>query len=103
MKIAQPVILKGLAVWIDLGVLKEEEMNVYKLLEVAEDVGTGARPVARTGDFRSILAICTSRLIRIIAVVEEAPAIVTAQEQQAEQMKVYWKARLTVSSTVCSV
>jgi anaphase-promoting complex subunit 2 len=36
--------LKALATWLDLGVLKEDTENSFRLLEVAEDPTPGARP-----------------------------------------------------------
>ena len=48
-------------------------MNVYKLLEIAEEAAAGSKPVPR------------------IASVEDAPPVLTVQQQQADQMKVYWK------------
>jgi anaphase-promoting complex subunit 2 len=38
--------LKALITWIDLGVLKEDEENTFRLLEVAEE----AAPPSRTGN-----------------------------------------------------
>ncbi|KAJ7028436.1 hypothetical protein C8F04DRAFT_1119316 [Mycena alexandri] len=62
--------LKALITWIDLGVLKEDEENTFRLLEVTEE----AAPAARTAP----TAI-------------EAPTVTAAQQQQAEQMRLYWK------------
>ncbi|KAF7348133.1 Anaphase-promoting complex subunit 2 [Mycena sanguinolenta] len=62
--------LKALITWIDLGVLKEDEENTFRLLEVAEEAG----PSSRTAP-----------------VVIEAPTVTAAQQQQADQMRVYWK------------
>ncbi|KAF8264772.1 ubiquitin-protein ligase [Lactarius quietus] len=62
--------LKALFAWVDRGVLREETEN-------AEDVGTA--PVGMT--------TAGSRL----ALTEEEPAVLTVQQQQAEQMKVFWK------------
>jgi hypothetical protein len=36
--------LKALVTWVDLGVLKEDTENSFRLLEVAEDVTPGAKP-----------------------------------------------------------
>jgi anaphase-promoting complex subunit 2 len=38
--------LKALITWIDLGVLKEDEENTFRLLEVTEEAG----PSSRTGN-----------------------------------------------------
>jgi len=61
--------LKSLLAWVDRGVLKAED-DAFRLLERAEAPGT-----------------TTLRTI----VVEEEPAMVTVQQQQAAQMRVYWK------------
>ncbi|CAK5268478.1 unnamed protein product, partial [Mycena citricolor] len=61
--------LKALITWIDEGVLKEDEENTFRLLEIQEEAGPA----------RSAL------------VVEEAPAMTPAQQQQAEKMRVHWK------------
>ena len=80
--------LKALFAWVDRGVLREETDNVdvqcFRLLErVPED--DGAAPVGMTtAGSRPVLA-------------EEEPAVLTVQQQQAEQMKVYWKVRHSVS------
>lgn len=43
--------LKALITWVDLGVLKEDEENVFRLLEVAEEPTPGGRdPVSRPGE-----------------------------------------------------
>ncbi|KAI0822342.1 ubiquitin-protein ligase [Trametes gibbosa] len=67
-------IVKALTTWLDLGVLKEDDHERYKLLEVAEAVPSGSRPIARPA-----------------AVIEEDTPGMAAQKQQAEQMKVFWK------------
>ncbi|KZT73754.1 hypothetical protein DAEQUDRAFT_754204 [Daedalea quercina L-15889] len=68
--------IKSLTTWVDMGVLKEEISNQYVLLEVAEDgssVSTGGAPP------------------RPARVIEEVSAVLTVEQQQAEQMRVYWK------------
>ncbi|OBZ71191.1 Anaphase-promoting complex subunit 2 [Grifola frondosa] len=67
--------LKALATWVDLGVLKEDDNSQYKLLETADASGSGSRTAAP----------------RPANIMEDAPAVLTVQQQQAEQMKVYWK------------
>ncbi|TFK44239.1 hypothetical protein BDQ12DRAFT_672627 [Crucibulum laeve] len=65
--------LKALLTWVDLGVLKEDEENMFRLLEFEEDEG--------------------ERIIRDPKNVPTAPDVpppTTAQQQQAEQMRVYW-------------
>ncbi|KAJ6453076.1 hypothetical protein C8R45DRAFT_1056934 [Mycena sanguinolenta] len=68
--------LKALITWIDLGVLKEDEENTFRLLEVTEEAG----PSSRTGMTHLLLPP-----------VIEAPTVTAAQQQQADQMRVYWK------------
>ena len=82
--IERSVALKALLAWVDRGVLREEndedDVQRFRLLESAPtDVGTV--PVGMTtGGSR-------------VALTEEQPAVLTVQQQQAEQMKVYWKVR----------
>lgn len=38
--------LKALATWVDLGVLKEDTENSFRLLEVAEEATPGAKAAA---------------------------------------------------------
>ncbi|KIY51524.1 ubiquitin-protein ligase [Fistulina hepatica ATCC 64428] len=65
--------LRALATWIDLGVLKEDKENVFRLLERTEERDPNARdPVPRP------------------AVTTEQPPVMSVQQQQAEQMRVYW-------------
>jgi anaphase-promoting complex subunit 2 len=76
--------LKALLAWVDRGVLREEnddaDMQRFRLLESAP-TDVGAVPVGMT--------TAGSR----VALEEEQPAVLTVQQQQAEQMKVYWKVR----------
>ncbi|RPD62311.1 hypothetical protein L226DRAFT_532671 [Lentinus tigrinus ALCF2SS1-7] len=72
MKIERAAALKAIMTWVDLGVLKEEDSGMYKLLEVAEAASSSSKPVARP-------------------VIEDLPSVLTVQQQQAEQMKVFWK------------
>ena len=75
--------LKALLAWVDRGVLREEgdgeDVQRFRLLE---STPTGiATPVGMTtAGSRAVLA-------------EEQPTVLTVQQQQAEQMKVYWKVR----------
>ncbi|KAE9403240.1 hypothetical protein BT96DRAFT_964565 [Gymnopus androsaceus JB14] len=66
--------LKALLTWVDLGVLKEEGNNTFSLLEVADAAGTTPREPR---------AVANSAM--------ELPSAPSVQQQQAEQMKVYWK------------
>ncbi|KII90894.1 hypothetical protein PLICRDRAFT_137424 [Plicaturopsis crispa FD-325 SS-3] len=63
--------LKALSTWVDLGVLKEDSEDTFRLLEVAEEATPGVK-VPRPA-------------------VEEPLPVSAAQQQQAEQMRVYWK------------
>ncbi|KAL7280018.1 hypothetical protein ACG7TL_006431 [Trametes sanguinea] len=72
--VEKTAILKALTTWVDLGVLKEEESDRYKLLEVAEAVPSRSKAPARSAP-----------------VVEETTHTLSVQQQQAEQMKVFWK------------
>ena len=90
--IERPVALKALLAWVDRGVLREEndeaDMQRFRLLENAPtDVGSG--PVGMT--------TAGSR----VALTEEQPAVLTVQQQQAKQMKVYWKVRSLWSCIWC--
>ncbi|KAF9066458.1 hypothetical protein BDP27DRAFT_1449691 [Rhodocollybia butyracea] len=64
--------LKALLTWVDMGILKEEGENTFKLLEVAE---TSTPREARTVSNAAM----------------ELPSAPSVQQQQAEQMRVYWK------------
>jgi anaphase-promoting complex subunit 2 len=83
-RIERPAALKALLAWVDRGVLREEnddaDMQRFRLLESAP-TDVGAIPVGMT--------TAGSR----VALTEEHPAVLTVQQQQAEQMKVYWKVR----------
>ena len=77
--------LKALFAWVDRGVLREETENgdvqCFRLLEhVPKDVGAAPAGMTTAGS-RTALA-------------EEEPAVLTVQQQQAEQMKVFWKVRV---------
>lgn len=81
--IERPAALKALLAWVDRGVLREEndgaDVQRFRLLESAH-ADAGAVPVMATAGSR-------------VAVAEEQPTVLTVQQQQAEQMKVYWKVR----------
>lgn len=66
--------VKALATWVDMHVLKEDSEGVFRLLSVAEVPTPGSRPQAPKP-----------------AEAEELPPVMSVQQQQAEQMKVYWK------------
>jgi hypothetical protein len=85
--IERPVALKALLAWVDRGVLREEndeaDIQRFRLLESAP-TDVGSVPVGMT--------TAGSR----VALTEEQPAVLTVQQQQADQMKVYWKVRSLV-------
>jgi hypothetical protein len=90
--IERPVALRALLAWVDRGVLREENdeanMQCFRLLEIAPtDVGSVPVGMTTTG----------SR----VALTEEQPTVLTVQQQQAEQMKVYWKVRSFWSCIRC--
>ncbi|KZT12088.1 ubiquitin-protein ligase [Laetiporus sulphureus 93-53] len=68
--------LKALATWVDLGVLKDRGGGNYILSEIAEDI---AEPGAKTLPARPA------------QIVEDIPAVTSVQQQQAEQMQVFWR------------
>ncbi|PPR07923.1 hypothetical protein CVT24_000903 [Panaeolus cyanescens] len=75
-KVDRSAALKALATWIDHGVIKEDPENTFILLEHAEQSG-GAAAARGTA--------------RLAEVVPDNPPMSAAQQQQAEQMRVYWK------------
>lgn len=85
--IERPVALKALLAWVDRGVLREEndeaDIQRFRLLESAP-TDVGSVPVG--------MSTAGSR----VALTEEQPAVLTVQQQQADQMKVYWKVRSSV-------
>jgi anaphase-promoting complex subunit 2 len=66
--------VKALATWVDMHVLKEESEGIFRLLSVAEGPTPGSRPQAPKP-----------------AETGELPPVMSVQQQQAEQMKMYWK------------
>ncbi|KAF8627672.1 hypothetical protein AX15_004309 [Amanita polypyramis BW_CC] len=66
---------KALITWVDLGVLKEDIEDTFRLLEVAEE--HSAEPRER----------------RAVPVIPDVPPVASAQQQQAEKMRVYWRVR----------
>lgn len=89
--------IRAVMTWMDLGVLKEGADNQYVLLEVAqESFSSGSKhhpPKPR------MFCIVVPKLWLLNApcclaqIIEESPAVLTVQQQQAEQMKVFWKVR----------
>ncbi|TFK26875.1 ubiquitin-protein ligase [Coprinopsis marcescibilis] len=69
-------VVKALATWVNMGVLKEAEENVFVLLEVAEEI-----------DENAVVASSAP----LPAAGQAMAPIQTSQQQQAEKMRVYWK------------
>ncbi|KAG6841615.1 hypothetical protein C0991_009040 [Blastosporella zonata] len=65
--------LNALLTWVDRGVLKEDTEGTFRLLEVAEEASPGPSSHVRA------------------PAAPEVPPVTSIQQQQAEQMKVYWK------------
>ncbi|PFH45921.1 hypothetical protein AMATHDRAFT_70905 [Amanita thiersii Skay4041] len=65
--------LKALITWVDLEVLKEDAEDTFRLLEVSEESPD------------------VPRERRAVVVSEDVPPVASAQQQQAERMKIYWK------------
>ncbi|KAI0702276.1 hypothetical protein BC835DRAFT_1264047 [Cytidiella melzeri] len=72
--IERPATMKALGTWVEFGVIKEDAPNTFKLLNVAEKAGPSKTAQKQTA-----------------MIVEEEVPLITAQQQQAEQMKVFWK------------
>lgn len=86
---------KALATWVELGVLRAEGDGTYRLLEVAEEIASSGSAQSTRREYPCAVVILPSQITCLPSDVplaeEEAPAIMTVQQQQAEQMKVYWK------------
>ena len=82
---------KALNKWVNIGVIKEEG-GQFVLLEVQEE--GGVKPsTARQG--RSPVSLPVEQPVdNLLDVVEETPSVMTVEQQQAEQMKVYWRVRV---------
>ncbi|KAK7462917.1 hypothetical protein VKT23_007497 [Stygiomarasmius scandens] len=65
--------LKALLTWVHKGILREDEQGTFRLLEIAEE----ASP--------------TREQPRLASTQQEIAPVTSLQQQQAEQMKVYWK------------
>jgi len=84
--------LKALITWVDLGVLKEDTEDTFRLLEIAEEPSAEPRE-RRAGMFTFLHAQSHLLTLGIVAVTPEVPPVAGAQQQQAEKMRVYWKVR----------
>ncbi|KAI0345864.1 hypothetical protein BDW22DRAFT_1353469 [Trametopsis cervina] len=67
-------VIKALTTWLNHGVVKEIGPDAFKLLNIAEDMGPRNKVQKQPA-----------------AVIEEEVPLVTSQQQQVEQMKVFWK------------
>lgn len=75
--------LKALLAWVDRGILKEDEGDIFRLLEHAE-TSTAQRSIIHR------------------PIIEDEPTATVAQQQQAAQMQVYWKVRLIGATVIAS-
>ncbi|KZW04109.1 hypothetical protein EXIGLDRAFT_716114 [Exidia glandulosa HHB12029] len=68
------VVRKALSKWLDMRVVREDSPHAYRLLEEAEedDGQTGLREATPIAE-------------------DERPAVISLQQQQAEQMRVFWR------------
>lgn len=80
---------KALNKWVGLGVIKEEEGGEFVLLEVQQEGGVKPSP-SRQG-MSVVYSPPGQSAYKQLAVVEEVPSVMTVEQQQAEQMKVYWR------------
>jgi anaphase-promoting complex subunit 2 len=87
--------LKALLTWVDMGVLKEDTDKSFRLLEIAEECAPNAHAsLSRPGADSCLFCISHPELNCSgcsAPILEELPSVSVAQQQQAEQMKVYWK------------
>lgn len=84
--------LKALITWVDLGVLKEDTEDTFRLLEIAEEPSAEPRE-RRAGMFMFLHALSYLLTLGIVPVTPDVPPVASAQQQQAEKMRVYWKVR----------
>lgn len=87
--------LKALATWVDMGVLKEDTENSFRLLEVAEEASLGTKSSALRSRKKFICGAFhyADRRLHpdVEPIADEPPPVSSVQQQQAEQMRVYWK------------
>ena len=81
--------IKALSKWVSLGAIKEEEGGEFVLLEVQEE--GGVKPSTSRQGMSVVYFLLDQSTYRRLAVVEEVPSVMTVEQQQAEQMKVYWR------------
>ena len=97
---------KALVTWVNMGVLKEDPENTFVLLERAEEDVSGKRSLEEWGVSAGTFWLPIHWVLVLIGggvnVGPELPPVITAQQQQAEQMKVYWKVCLFLPSPCSS-
>ena len=89
---------KALVTWVNMGVLKEDPENMFVLLERAEEDMSGKRSPEEWGVSMGMLLATYLSIHWVLALIgggfnagPELLPVITAQQQQAKQMKVYWK------------
>lgn len=95
--VSRSAALKALATWVDMHVLKEDNENVFRLLSTAEEPSSGTRTSAPRPGIHLCYGSRRPSNYPLAAVAEdELPPVMSIQQQQAEQMRVYWKVRKIV-------
>lgn len=91
------VVIKGLATWVDLGVLKEDPENTFVLLEREEQAlsSSNLRDHPQRGEFQLPMVIQVSRYATALESEDEPVQMSAAQQQHAEQMRVHWRVSRT--------
>lgn len=91
------VVIKGLATWVDLGVLKEDPENTFVLLEREEQAlsSSNLRDHPHRGEFQLPMVIQVSRNVVTLETEDEPVKMSAAQQQHAEQMRVHWRVSRT--------
>ncbi|KAG6827929.1 hypothetical protein H0H92_009907 [Tricholoma furcatifolium] len=89
----QSAALNALLTWVDRGVLKEDTEGVFRLLETAEEPSAAPSTHSRPGKELACFVWNLAHFIKSIAPSASVPEppIVSVQQQQAEQMRMYWK------------
>ena len=96
LNIDQASVRSAIESWIGRGVLRETDDNTIILLEKRES-GTGpTRASASRGLFFFLLFSVTFERTGKKVVEEQAPTVITIEQQEAEQMRVYWKVIVTL-------
>ncbi len=85
---------QALDAWVDYGVVAEDEFHHFVLLERTGAASTASKPAAsRAGTYSvSLKFLQVFYSFNQLAVEEDEVApVMSAQQQDAEQMRVYWK------------